>query len=802
MEQSLGGNTSSLFFISTEEDFEFEEKIVSNPYMLKTWLAYIKYKQTFQSNSDQYNNIINVTFERALSYLPGSYKLWNMYLDVRIVQCESLHPITRLDPVELINQVFEKSLITMHRMPLIWLKYLKFIVRYQPSITYVRSVLNRALQALPLTQHQIIWKFISMEWILNPQSKVPTETGRRLLKRYLRLEPSFINNYVDYLNRNNCYTELCELYIYFLNYASTQVDSKTNSSSVASNHSPLQIWEYFCDILGTKALSINMPHSKIENTLLSGIKRYPSEVGKLWTTLAQYYIQYGKFDIAMGIYEKGMESVSTVKDWNLIFDTYAKLFDELIKVQMSDLQSENPDKALEAKLEILIAKYEGLMDRRALLLNTVKLKQNPSHVHEWHNRIKLLKAIKDHERVIEAYEQAIQNIKSDQATHGKLFTIWNSYARFFEMELKSIEKAREVYDRCLSETTDDSTNILSVVDLERVVTDYAEMELRNNNPQQALAILFKATHPNDKSNTLSCQRSLLVWSFLLDLEESTTKNIKRMKKFFNEMIDLKIVTPNTVINFTNLLIENKYFEEAFKIFERATSLFHYPQVFPIWMQYLLQFVNRYQHTKSERSRDMFEQAIKNLPFYSIDRAAQEFASEKKYIVKNQHARDFFLLYANFEENYGISSKAINVYDRATKSVTPNSQEQFQLYQLYITRITETYGVAKAREVIDLALNQSVEMNNAKEESYVFIRDLALKYVYMELKLGEVDRARSIFAFASSFCNPDNTDHFTKFWDRWQKFEKCYGNLETFKEYLRVRRFVQQQYSSSNTAFKK
>ena len=45
----------------------------------------------------------------------------------------------------------------------------------------------------------------------------------------------------------------------------------------------------------------------------------------------------------------------------------------------------------ETDLELKLARYECLMDRRPLLLNSVLLRQNPHNVNEWHKRVELLK---------------------------------------------------------------------------------------------------------------------------------------------------------------------------------------------------------------------------------------------------------------------------------------------------------------------------------------------------------------------------------------------------------------------------
>lgn len=40
-------------------------------------------------------------------------------------------------------------------------------------------------------------------------------------------------------------------------------------------------------------------------------------------------------------------------------------------------------------MELRLARFEQLIARRPLLLNSVLLRQNPHNVHEWHKRVKL-----------------------------------------------------------------------------------------------------------------------------------------------------------------------------------------------------------------------------------------------------------------------------------------------------------------------------------------------------------------------------------------------------------------------------
>jgi len=70
--------------------------------------------------------------------------------------------------------------------------------------------------------------------------------------------------------------------------------------------------------------------------------------------------------------------------------------------------------------------------------------------------------------------------------------------------------------------------------------------------------------------------------------------------------------------------------------------------------------------------------------------------------------------------------------------------------------------------------------------------MCLKFTKMERDLGEIDRARAIYSFASQLYDPRTSPHF---WTKWEGFEIQHGNEGTFKEILRMKRSVQAQYNT-------
>lgn len=61
-----------------------------------------------------------------------------------------------------------------------------------------------------------------------------------------------------------------------------------------------------------------------------------------------------------------------------------------------------------------------------------------------------------------------------------------------------------------------------------------------------------------------------------------------------------------ILNYATFLEEHKYFEDSFRAYEKGIAVFDFPHVREIWIAYLRKFVERYQETKIERARDLFE----------------------------------------------------------------------------------------------------------------------------------------------------------------------------------------------------
>lgn len=699
-------------------------------------MRYIEYKR----NAPNYG--VNIIFERALKELPGSYKLWYNYLRTRRKQVRGKCVI---DPVyEELNNAFERSIVFMHKMPRIWMDYCAFMVS-QCKMTRSRQVFDRALRALPITQHHRIWP-LYLDFL--KRFDIP-ETAVRVYRRYLKLCPEDAEEYIEYLSD-----------VGRLDEAAQQLASIVDNEHFVSKHgkSNHQLWNELCEMISKnpdKVHSLN-----VDAIIRGGLRRYTDQLGHLWTSLANYYVRSGLFDRARDIYEEAIQTVTTVRDFTQIFDAYAQFEEISLNKRMEDLaKMENPTQDDEIDVDVRLARFEYLMDRRLLLLNSVLLRQNPHNVPEWHKRVQLYEG-KPHE-IITTYTEAVQTVQPKLAV-GKLHTLWVEFAKFYETN-NQVEDARIVFEKGTQ------VEYTKVDDLAAVWCEWAEMEIRQDQYENALKLMHRATampkrkaayYDDNETVQVRLYKSLKLWSTYADLEESFG-TFKTCKAVYDRIIDLKICTPQIIINYGMFLEENNYFEEAFRAYEKGISLFKWPNVFDIWNIYLTKFLKRYGGSKLERARDLFEQCLENCP--------------------PEFARSFYLLYAKLEEEHGLARHAMAVYERATTAVTDS--EMADMYNIYIKKAAEIYGLPRTRQIFEKAIEVLPE-----EKS----RDMCVRFAEMETKLGEIDRARAIYAHCSQMCDPRIT---ADFWQAWKEFEIRHGNEDTMREMLRIKRSVQATYNT-------
>ncbi|KAF8078124.1 hypothetical protein FPV67DRAFT_1464273 [Lyophyllum atratum] len=792
-------------------------------------------------------------YEAALVQFPGSFKLWKSYLNMRLSfvlgklaedleQWEGgLDPVIGWEEWKNLVATFERALMWLPRLPRLWLMYLSiFFHPHCPPLlsqTHARHTFDRALRTLPPSLHSRIW----VRCLLWAERKGGTTTVVTY-RRYLAVDPSITERFTTLLlSPVNSAPRPLEAAKLLLSLARKSSRGQYTSPEGKSPYQLLEDWievvEKFSEDVGldveetiasNKAIAAAEADVAESSDMLSepvsadgqlirfagpavpeftpydededptsprklnvekiiqkdGLAVYKDQAGRLWTGLATYWIKRGEFDRAKETFEHGLKSVLTIRDFTQIFDAYAEFGESLMSAMMSSLENEEDETEedvaeTEQELDARIAELQDLTDRRPFLVNDVLIRRNPNDVQEWEKRVALWG--EDDEKVAETYTQALETIHPRRAT-ANLYRLYVNFAKFYEeggttgQAEQDLDSARKILEKGTK------VNFKLVEDLAEIWCEWAEMEIRRDNYDDAIRVMQRATaipknvKINYHDHTLSAQtrlfKSLKLWSFYVDLEESIG-TVETTKKVYDKILELRIANAQIIINYALFLEENKYFEESFKIYERGVELFTFPISFEIWNIYLSKFVKRYGGSKLERARDLFEQALEKCPPKSC--------------------KPLFLMYAKLEEDYGLAKRSMNILDRATKVVA--DQDKFEVCCQTISQVlsilTRPFRCSQStsqKQPPTTACLQHGLFTNVRWRT----ADMCLRFAALERKLGEIDRARAIYAHASQFCDPRVNPNF---WTEWNSFEIETGSEDTFREMLRIKRSVQAQFNT-------
>ncbi|KAJ2794014.1 pre-mRNA-splicing factor syf1, partial [Coemansia helicoidea] len=387
-----------------EEDLRFEEEVLQAPYRLKGWLRYIEHRREGPARA------LTIVYERAVAKLPGSYKLWNGYLRHRVGLVRDKNPVRHEEEMRKTRLCFERALLALHKMPVLWLMYARFLGR-QPDVTQARRCFDRALRALPVTQHAAVWA----EY-LRFARRVGGVTAERVFRRYLQLWPDQAEQYVDWcVEKGNWRMAAAQL---------IKLLDDPGFKSPRATSSPYRLWRQLAQIIRHHP-DVGLD---VEPVLRDGIARFGEQAGELWTALANFFIVRGHIERARDVFEEAVGSVSTVRDFALVFDAYAEMEEASIagamedEVQQSAGEGAGDARRRQLQLDLRLLQLERLMDRRPVLVSDIMLRQNANDVDAWLRRAELWRARADDvaqdeteraraaDLVVETYEDAVRRV--------------------------------------------------------------------------------------------------------------------------------------------------------------------------------------------------------------------------------------------------------------------------------------------------------------------------------------------------------------------------------------------------------
>jgi len=202
----------------------------------------------------------------------------------------------------------------------------------------------------------------------------------------LLFDPSHIEDFIEFLLNSNRWQEAAERLASVLN------SDEFFSIKGKTKH---QLWLELCELLTKHATEVS--GLKVDAIIRGGIRKYTNEVGRLWTSLADYYVRRGLYEKARDVFEEGLQTVLTVRDFSVIFESYAQFEQSALaaKLETAGEEEDEEDELANRFLkgfwlnddddaDLRLARFENLFDRRPELLNSVLLRQNPHNVEQWH----------------------------------------------------------------------------------------------------------------------------------------------------------------------------------------------------------------------------------------------------------------------------------------------------------------------------------------------------------------------------------------------------------------------------------
>lgn len=717
-------------------DIGYEQQLsrdVEGVSYVRDWLSYIHVKKLKYIKMNFTDEVIDqeqvasevdplwIYYDRAVEQYPRSYKIWADYCDTRssfVIQFLSNHEMS----IRRANGTYERALLNLWTCPRLWLDYLDFIGK-QRKVTLLRKTFNKSLQSLPITQHDRMWECY-LPLIRNLGS---IETVDDAYRRFLKLHPEHVEDACEFFIDKNA-TKKAAFYL-------TKLLEDPDFKSL-NNRTKYYWWTRLSEVIGADP---NIENA--EQILRNGCKDFVVETGRVWVLIAEHYARLGLFSDSIQTFEDAMNSTITSHDFALVFEGETSLLMSI--ASHSD------------KFYLFIQKQNDLLNRHLLLLNGTKLRHDKNNVTNWIERVSLfldreynyepktrkslwetLEPLTTQQGQLAVMEEAIETVEPRKAEMGKYCDLWTNLSKIVDTPFAVLEAA----------LTDEA---LLPGDVVGIYCYYAELELTNEHYESALSILHRAT---DDKRTNGSSGSSQLWSLAIDVEWSMngSSHPSLVKQLFEKCLVSRSCCMQHILAYTTFLEGLKRYDEMFRVYERGINQVGWPHCSTFWLFYIHKFISLYGGKRRERARDLFEDALKDAP--------------------PKEAMPIFILYAKFEEDFGLMKRAMDIYKRAA-DICQNDE----IFHVWVASACRLFGASKTREVYKYA----VDMFGNKGDN-MKCAEWCIRFAKLEAKLTEFERARSVFIHGTQYADPAV---FPRYWEEYENFEKLHGTKENYKEML-------------------
>eukprot|EP00760_Papus_ankaliazontas_P035272 PhM_4_TR7721/c0_g1_i1/m.26154/K12867/SYF1, XAB2; pre-mRNA-splicing factor SYF1 len=708
---------------------------VTDPSSLREWVHIIAVAGRTSTFDDKV-----ALYGDALVHHPNSYKIWHGLLGLRADAVRS--SVAQLSPTEDVHTLLELAVADferclshhLHAMPSLWLLYAATLSS-AGRLTATRQVFDRALQALPLTQHALVWKaYVSFA----KDPRMPAASSLSILRRYLLFRPQDVEVLVEALSGHGMHLEAFKL---------------------------LQSTEAPCERVLAYLLEHPVPHDDAVLRLIQDAVEAvtSSNLTDVILTAVVHFLRCGEHNTARDYLELGLERCAQPEAFAELFGAYAALEEEV--AMSSDLDEHS------------LGRFARLLSRRDELENAVALRHAPQSVRLWLERAAHVGH--DPEQVERTFVEALRVVAPNDCPPGtNPASLWTNFARWYESSRNDFNSAVDVFERALE--VFDSTDVDQHAYL---WCSYAEMYLRRNDVRGAISLLRRATATNIENpravrlGSLTARQKLWtstrVWNLYVDLCESSG-NVDATVMAYERMLQLRVGSAVQVLNYAEFLLSVPgRRDEAFTVFGRGVERF--PRDSLLWHAYLQAYTRAMTGALwVESVRDLFEQCLAMVPLDAED----------------AHVLGIMEMYIRYEEQYGLAGDVLAQHERLFAIVSSggegvSTERRLEVLKSYLIAARRFNGPSGCRRILETVLKQ-------QQQQPLFLATVCLWFAFLEVSLSEIERARSILTHGAMVCvGPPGgaCDNRLGYWKAWKAFESAHGDVDTHREMQRVWRCV-------------
>lgn len=523
------------------------------------------------------------------------------------------------------------------------------------------------------------------------------------------------------------------------------------------------LYIYYLDTLDK--LRLDKDYKSVFDNLL---EKYPQHRVLLTLKLADFHMKRADFDKMEKVLTKALSETVKTNEFIAIY-TYHVNFEQAYVETIFDEMRDDPEiqvqKKWKSEMDDHLIILGDLTSRYHLLVNDLKIRQNPNSVSNWLERTTLFE---DFDKKCEVFVEAIKTIdpiKVKDKEYGMLGKLWCDYAKVYWSN-KSYEEARTIYESATKVPFPD------LQDLEIVWHTWAVNEFQIHNIERALKILRKAlTVPpsyesiidrfKSENRRLPSQTILFtskrLWNYYIDLLESIpTIDANDVIRAYDTLMTLKLITPVGILNYATFLKQNNNLHGSLQVYEKGINMFPPEICYELWTLLLDEVMEPAHQATKERIRELFEQCLQQLGNTDIN------------------INSIYVKYSDFEIHNKLFSRAIDILMSGARRPYTNKEQLKQrvdLWESAISKCEEFLGPDSLRQLLSECIQ---ELPNSKAITYV------LKFTKLEMSLSDYTRARELLQYGAQLLPPIKNE---ELWGLWEQFELEHGDKSYYKEML-------------------